>query len=216
MQFETRKLADLRPAEYNPRKKLTPEDPEYIQIKKSIEEFGYADPIVINSDGTIIKGHQRCNVMMDLGYTEAEVIVLDIQDKAKEKALNIALNKITGKWDNQLLKDILLELDLDGYDFSVTGFHRDELEDLIQQLDIPPEANDDDFDPDDEAEKIEIPESHAGTIWQLGRHRLMCGDATDPDNVAELLDGARLDLVITDPPYNVDYGAKTEFLEQYL
>ena len=165
MQFETRKLADLRPAEYNPRKKLTPEDPEYIQIKKSIEEFGYADPIVINSDGTIIKGHQRCNVMMDLGYTEAEVIVLDIQDKAKEKALNIALNKITGKWDNQLLKDILLELDLDGYDFSVTGFHRDELEDLIQQLDIPPEANDDDFDPDDEAEKIEIPESHAGTIW---------------------------------------------------
>lgn len=78
MQFETRKLADLRPAEYNPRKKLTPEDPEYIQIKKSIEEFGYADPIVINSDGTIIKGHQRCNVMMDLGYTEAEVIVLDI------------------------------------------------------------------------------------------------------------------------------------------
>lgn len=216
MQFEQRKLADLRPAEYNPRKKLTPEDPEYLQIKKSIEEFGYADPIVINSDGTIIKGHQRCNVMMDLGYTEAQVIVLDIQDKAKEKALNVALNKITGKWDDQLLKDLLIELDLDGYDFSVTGFHRDELEDLIQQLDIPPEANDDDFDPDKEAETIEVPESKTGDIWQLGRHRLMCGDATDPNHVAELLDGAKLDLVITDPPYNVDYGAKTEFLEQYL
>lgn len=216
MLFETRKLADLHPAEYNPRKKLTPSDPEYVQIRNSITEFGYADPIVINSDGTIIKGHQRCSVMIDLGYTEADVIVLDIQDKAKEKALNIALNKITGKWDNQLLKDLLVELDLDGYDFSVTGFHRDDLEDLIQQLDIPPEATDDDFDPDKEADSIEIPESRTGDIWQLGRHRLMCGDSTDPDNVAELLDGARLDLIITDPPYNVDYGAKTEFLEQYL
>ncbi len=216
MQFETRKLADLHPAEYNPRKKLTPSDPEYVQIKNSITEFGYADPIVINTDGTIIKGHQRCNVMIDLGYTEAEVIVLDIQDKAKEKALNIALNKITGKWDNQLLKDLLVELDLEGYDFSVTGFHRDELEDLIQQLDIPPEATDDDFDPDMEAENIEIPESNSGDIWQLGRHRLMCGDSTDPNNIAELLNGSKLDLIITDPPYNVDYGAKTEFLEHYL
>ena len=120
MKFERRKLADLRPAEYNPRKKLTPDDPEYIQIRNSLNEFGYADPIVINSDGTIIKGHQRRNVMMDLGYTEAEVIILDIQDKAKEKALNIALNKITGKWDNAILKDLLVELDLEGYDFSVT------------------------------------------------------------------------------------------------
>lgn len=72
MQFEKRKLADLRPAEYNPRKRLTPDDPEYIQIKNSLQEFGYADPIVINTDGTIIKGHQRRNVMIDLGYTEAE------------------------------------------------------------------------------------------------------------------------------------------------
>ena len=131
MKFERRKLADLRPAEYNPRKKLTPDDPEYIQIRNSLNEFGYADPIVINSDGTIIKGHQRRNVMMDLGYTEAEVIILDIQDKAKEKALNIALNKITGKWDNAILKDLLVELDLEGYDFSVTGFQRPE-EDEIQ------------------------------------------------------------------------------------
>lgn len=118
VKFERKNLADLHPAEYNPRKKLTPNDPEYIQIRNSLTEFGYADPIVINSDGTIIKGHQRCTVMMDLGYTEAEVIVLDIPDKAKEKALNIALNKITGKWDNAILKDLLVELDLEGYDFS--------------------------------------------------------------------------------------------------
>lgn len=209
MRFEKRKLAELRPAAYNPRKKLTPSDPEYVQIRNSINEFGYADPIVINADGTIIKGHQRCTVMMDLGFTEAEVIVLDIQDKAKEKALNIALNKITGKWDNAILKDLLVELDLDGYDFSVTGFQRTDLEDLIQELDVPPEATQDEFDPQAAADEIDVPVTNAGDIWRLGRHRLICGDATDPEDVSRLLRGERLDLVITDPPYNVAYGEKT-------
>lgn len=213
MKFERRKLADLRPAEYNPRKKLTPDDPEYIQIRNSLNEFGYADPIVINGDGTIIKGHQRRNVMMDLGYTEAEVIILDIQDKAKEKALNIALNKITGKWDNAILKDLLVELDLEGYDFSVTGFQRPDLEDLIQELDIPPEAIEDDFDPDEAAKDIDALTTMAGDIWRLGRHRLMCGDSTNPEDICRLMDGNKLDLVITDPPYNVDYSQKTAFLE---
>ena len=166
MKFERRKLADLRPAEYNPRKKLTPEDKEYQDIKRSILEFGYADPIVINFDGTIIKGHQRRTVMMDLGYEDAEVIVLDIQDKTKEKALNTALNKITGKWDNQMLKDLLVELDLEGYDFSVTGFQRTDLEDLIQLTEVPPEAQEDDFDPDAAAEAIDVPVSRAGNIWR--------------------------------------------------
>lgn len=216
MQFERRKLADLHPAEYNPRKKLTPQDPEYLQIQRSIQEFGYADPIVINADGTIIKGHQRRTVMMDMGYEEADVIILDIRDKSKEKALNIALNKITGKWDDKLLRDILVELDLDGYDFTVSGFQRQELEDLIQLTEVPPEAQDDGFDPDAEAEKIDVPVSSPGAIWQLGRHRLMCGDSTDPDDVAQLLAGEKLDLIITDPPYNVDYGAKTAFLSEYL
>lgn len=216
MKFEKRQLADLRPAEYNPRVPLTPADPEYQNIKRSIIEFGYADPIVINSDGTIIKGHQRRTVMMDIGYSEAEVIVLDIQDKAKEKALNIALNKITGKWDNAILKDLLLELDLEGYDFSVTGFHRDDLEDLIQLVDIPAEATDDGFDPDAAAAEIVEPITQTGDIWRLGRHRLMCGDSTRPEDTAALMGREKLDLVITDPPYNVDYGAKTEFLEAYL
>jgi len=205
----------LHPAEYNPRKKLTPEDPEYIQIRNSITEFGYADPIVINTDGTIIKGHQRCNVMMDLGYTEAEVIVLDIPDKAKEKALNIALNKITGKWDNTILKDLLVELDLEGYDFSVTGFQRTDLEDLIAQFDIPPEATEDGYDAEAAAEEIEVPETNPGDLWRLGRHRLLCGDATDRSDVERLLAGKRLDLIITDPPYNVDYGEKVGFLKKF-
>ena len=105
MKFERRKLSDLRPAEYNPRKKLTPEDKEYQDIKRSILEFGYADPIVINFDGTIIKGHQRRTVMMDLGYEEAEVIVLDIRDKTKEKALNTALNELISDGTVQSIVD---------------------------------------------------------------------------------------------------------------
>lgn len=216
MRFEKWKLADMKPAAYNPRKKLTPEDPEYQEIKRSIETFDYSDPIVLNYDGTIIKGHQRRTVMMDGGYTEAFVIVLNIRDKAKEKALNIALNKITGKWDLQLLKDVLQDLDLEGYDFTVTGFHQDDLQDLIQKLDFPEEATDDDFDPDAEANMIEVPITNRGDIWLLGEHRLMCGDATAPDDVAQLMQGDTLDLVITDPPYNVAYGEKTAYLEDAL
>ena len=98
----------------------------------------------------------------------------------------------------------------------MTGFHRDELEDLIQLVDIPAEATDDGFDPDAAAAQITEPVSKTGDIWQLGRHRLMCGDSTDPEDVAVLMGGDKLDLVITDPPYNVDYGAKTEFLNGYL
>ena len=99
MKMERRRLSELRPAEYNPRVPLQPEDKEYQDIKCSIEENGYLDPIVINYDGTIIKGHQRRTVMMDLGIEEAEVVVLNIRDKGKEKQANIALNKITGRWD---------------------------------------------------------------------------------------------------------------------
>lgn len=216
MRFEFWNLEDMIPATYNPRKKLTPEDPEYQSIKASVLEFGYSDPIVLNYDGTIIKGHQRRTVMMDLGYTQAWCVVLDIRDKQKEKALNIALNKITGKWDNAILKDLLLELDLNGYDFSVTGYSRNDLEDLIQLVDVPAEAADDNFDPDAAADQIVNPVSKRGDIWQLGRHRLMCGDSTSPDDVEALMGAEKLDLIITDPPYNVDYGAKTEFLEAYL
>ena len=216
MRFELWAFADMIPATYNPRKKLQPEDPEYQKFKESIIANDYSEPIILNYDGTIIGGHQRRTVMMDMGYTHAMVIVLDIKDKLKEKALNIALNKIDGKWDNALLKNLLLELDLNGYDFSCTGFTRNELEDLIQLVDIPAEATDDDFDPDDAAGVINEPVTERGDVWQLGRHRLMCGDATDPSDVAALMGRERLDLVITDPPYNVDYGAKTEFLNDYL
>ena len=125
---ERRKLSDLKAADYNPRKALTPEDSEYQKIKRSIEEFGYVDPIIINEDDTIIGGYQRCTVLKDLGYEEVDVVVVSL-DKQREKALNIALNKITGEWDELKLKDLLLDLDLGDYDISLTGFESEELTD---------------------------------------------------------------------------------------
>ena len=113
MQIETRKLADLRPAEYNPRKKLAPGDPEYEKIARSIEDFGYCDPIIIYKDGTIIGGHQRTQVLLDMGAETADVVVVDL-DKDREKALNIALNKITGEWDAAKLTELVGDLDLNG------------------------------------------------------------------------------------------------------
>ena len=211
VQSVRKRLADLKEAEYNPRKKLRPEDPEYQKIARSIETFGYCDPIIINQDGTIIGGHQRRQVLMDYGYEEADCVIVSL-NKQEEKALNVALNKITGEWDEGKLKDLLVDLDLGSFDISLTGFDRNEVEDLVDRLAIPMTAEDDDFDPVAAAEEITTPRSKRGDIWQLGRHRLMCGDSTSAEDVKELMDGVSADLVITDPPYNVAYGEKTEFM----
>ena len=127
-------IEDLIPADYNPRKELSPEDKEYKKIKRSIEEFGYVDPIIINKDKTIIGGHQRLNVLRDLGYKEIEVIEIDI-DKTKEKALNVALNKITGEWDIDKLSDLLNELDEQDFDLNITGFDPSELDGILFNVD---------------------------------------------------------------------------------
>ena len=108
----------LKPAAYNPRKKLKPGDKEYEKIKKSIQEFGFADPLVVNADMTIIGGHQRLTVAMELGYTEVPCAVVDV-DKAREKALYVALNKITGAWDEQMLAELLKDIEASGLDAMV-------------------------------------------------------------------------------------------------
>lgn len=127
MEFIKVKIDELKPAEYNPRKALTPKDKEYQEIKKSIQEFGYVDPILINYDGTIIGGHQRYTVLKDLGYTEVEVTRVNLT-KEKEKALNVALNKITGRWDSKLLKNLLKDLNENKFDLSLTGFQPNTLQ----------------------------------------------------------------------------------------
>lgn len=215
LKTEKRKLTELRAAEYNPRKTLTPEDSEYQKIKRSIEEFGYVDPIIINEDGTIIGGHQRTTVLKDLGYEEVDVVVVDL-DKQKEKALNIALNKITGEWDELKLKDLLLDLDLGDYDITFTGFEQKDLTELVDSLAVEPETVDDEFDEEEALEQISEPVTRLGDVWILGRHRLMCGDSTSQEDVAILMNGEMADLIVTDPPYNVNYGDKAEMLDTYL
>ena len=190
-------------------------DAEYQKIKRSIEEFGYVDPIIINEDGTIIGGHQRTTVLMDLGYEEVDVVVVDL-DKQREKALNIALNKITGEWDELKLKDLLLDLDLGDFDISLTGFEQDDLTELVDKLAVEPEAVDDDFNAEEALEQATEPTTKPGDIWILGRHRLMCGDSTSQEDMAVLMNGEIADLVVTDPPYNVNYGDKAEMLDDYL
>ena len=133
MIIERRRLADLKPAEYNPRIDLQPGNPEYEKIKRSVVEFGMVDPIIVNQDGTIIGGHQRYKVLQDLGETEADVSVVNL-DKDREKALNIALNKTGGNWDEDKLKELIGEIDLSGLDATLTGFDGDALKELIGDI----------------------------------------------------------------------------------
>ena len=142
MNFKSININELKPAEYNPRVDLKPGDKEFEKIRKSIEEFGYVDPVIINQDGTIIGGHQRYKVLKEMGYTDIECIVLDV-DKDKEKALNIALNKISGDWDKDKLKVLLTELQGVGL-AEITGFDIAELGMLGVQEEVP----EDDFDID--------------------------------------------------------------------
>lgn len=201
MQWQTLSLDALRPAEYNPRKKLKSGDKEYEKIKNSILEFGYVEPIIVNFDMTVIGGHQRLTVLKDLGYTEAQCVVLHIEDDKKVKALNIALNKITGAWNEQLLADLLVDLQSVDFNIALTGFEAPEVEQLFSKVHNK-EVKEDDFDVEAALQKPTV--SKQGDIWLLGRHRLVCGDSTLPETFTALMDGRKANLIVTDPPYNVN------------
>ena len=128
-------LSWLNPAEYNPRVDLQPGDPEYEKIKTSIETFTYVDPIIANTDGTIIGGHQRYKVLIDLGYTSADVVIVD-KDKDEEAALNIALNKISGEWEPSKLAQLIGKIDTSRLNATVTGFDVDQIKAMIGKINI--------------------------------------------------------------------------------
>ena len=193
-------VQDLKPAAYNPRKKLKPGDSEYEKIKKSIEEFGFADALVVNKDMTIIGGHQRLTVAMELGYTEVPCTVVDI-DKTREKALNIALNKITGAWDEALLAELLKDIEASGLSPMMTGFEPPEMEQLFNKV-ASTEVSEDEFDVESELKKPTI--SKLGDLWHLGRHRVICGDSTGEETYKVLMEDVKANVIVTDPPYNVD------------
>lgn len=193
-------LSELEYAKYNPRKMLQPGDPEFESLCRSIETFGYVDMIVVNiRDGkrTIVSGHQRASCLRYLNRSEVECIIVDLDD-AKEKALNVAMNKISGEWDKEKLKELLKDLDLSGFDMTLTGFDDEELRSLIGD----PKLGDEDFDEDEVLAKPTY--SKPGDLWHLGPHRIICGDSTLPETYKRLMGDERAALVLTDPPYMVD------------
>ena len=200
MEIKELPLKELKPAAYNPRKKLKKGDKEYEKIKKSLLKFGYVDPIIVNEDLTVIGGHQRLTVLKDLDYETAKCVIVKLS-KEDEKALNIALNKITGQWDEALLADLLLDLQESDFNLDLTGFEPPEIDDILSNV-HDKELSEDEFDVEEELKKPTL--SRHGDIWQLGKHRVICGDSTKAETYKQLLDDRKANLVVTDPPYNVN------------
>lgn len=206
MQIEKLKTEQLIPADYNPRKDLKPGDPEYDKLKRSIEQFGYVEPVIWNkTTGKVVGGHQRLKVLLDMGITEVECVVIEMGEE-KEKALNIALNKISGEWDKDKLALLITDLQGADFDVSLTGFDPAEIDDLFDATNKK-DVKEDDFDVDSALEAKSFVQP--GDVWLLGRHRLLCGDSTKTDDVKVLMDGKQANLCITDPPYNCSYEGGT-------
>lgn len=197
MQIEKRKLNELSFYPGNPRR--MPDD-VFKKLKKSISEFGYVEPLVINSKNQVIGGNQRLKALKELlpEDSEVEVVIVDLPLN-REKALNIALNKIQGEFDMNLLKDFIS--DLEPLDVELTG-----LDVELEELETDKEIEEDNY----EEPEFLAPKSQRGDIYQLGNHRLMCGDATSKEDVEKLMNGEKADMVFTDPPYNIglDYSKK--------
>lgn len=202
MVIEKKNVAELLPAEYNPRKDLKPGDAEYEKLKRSIEQFGYVEPVIWNkTTGKVVGGHQRLKVLKDCGITEVECVVVEM-DEDKEKALNIALNKISGEWDKDKLALLITDLQGADFDVSLTGFEPAEIDSLFKDT-LQDKIKEDNFDVAAELEKPTF--SKLGDRWTLGRHTLVCGDSTRAETYEFLMDNRKANLVITDPPYNVNY-----------
>ena len=204
------RLSEIAPAEFNPRIDLRPDDPRYVALSRSLDEFGLVQPLVVNKrTKTLVGGHQRLKVLLARGDTHAEAVIVDLPP-TKEKALNLALNKVSGGWDRDKLAEVLEELvQVPDLDLQMTGFQIPEVEQLLQDLDDP-EADEEDFDVDGALQDPNPPVTRPGDLLELGRHgehRLLCGDATVAQDVRRVLGGKRVDLVHTDPPYGVSYDA---------
>ena len=144
MEIRTLKAADLHPAEYNPRKDLQPEDAEYQKLKRSIEAFGYVEPIIWNeTTGNVVGGHQRLKVLLEAGKTDIECVVIHVEEK-DEKILNVLLNKVKGRWEIGKLADLLKELN-DAGEMELTGFEDWELQSLLMQYDHIQDLMEEDF-----------------------------------------------------------------------
>ena len=189
--------AKLTPADYNPRKIS---DHQAEALKRSLDRWGFVEPIVANKrTGKIVGGHQRVDAALALAVAKVPVHWVDL-DEDSEKALNIALNKISGEWEDNRLAELLTELEQGGQDLEDLGFDPDELQAIIDAAAPEPELSGDlDAIPEPPAEPITQP----GDLWQLGEHRLLCGDSTKAEDVARLMGDDRAILLHADPPYGM-------------
>lgn len=192
--MKTIKIQNIKPYPKNskehPKKQIQ-------QIANSIKEFGFNQPIVIDKDNEVIVGHGRLEAAKLLGLEEVPILKLENLTESQIKAYRLADNRLNeSPWNMGLVIEELKELNNAGFDITLTGFEKDLL--------IEPDEKDDQI-PDNVPTRSKL-----GDIWQLGRHRVMCGDSTKKENVERLMDGKKADMVFTDPPYNVDYEGYTE------
>jgi DNA modification methylase len=188
-------VSELRPAEYNPRKAS---EKECRDLKASIQQYGLVDPIIVNSaaerQGIVIGGHFRLRMAVELGFTKVPVVYLNIPDLKREQELNLRLNKNSGQWDYDLLANFDEEL------LAGAGFSSDEMQRIFDV-----DAQEDGFDAQEEYNSITEAQTKPGDLYQMGAHRLLCGDSTMIDHVQLVMNGEMANLVFTDLPYNVDY-----------
>jgi DNA modification methylase len=192
MKIESIKINKLKPATYNPRQISTK---QYNDLKKSLSKFSLVEPIVVNKDMTIVGGHQRYKICKELKHTEIDCVVLDLS-KEEERELNIRLNKNTGDFDMDILAN---EFDID--ELTDWGFKHIDLDINIDKI---TEGNtEDDYIPEVKESRVKL-----GDVWQLGKHRLMCGDSTKESDVKKLMNGKKAELLFTDPPYGISVVSK--------
>jgi DNA modification methylase len=206
MQIEHVDIESLRPDPANPRR-ISPAELE--ALTRSLREYGFLQPVLARrDDNTVVGGHQRLLAARRLGMKTVPVIFVDLSIE-QARVLNLALNKISGSWDEELLARMLADLQpVDGIDLSLTGFDEDELEKLLKSLDVREKREKvESFDVEAALEAARAAtRAKRGELWALGDHRLLIGDSTDVGDVARLLDGKRPAMCFTDPPYNVALG----------
>ena len=214
LRVETMPVASLKPCARNPR---THSKKQIRQIADSIERFGFNNPVLIDRAGGIVAGHGRVEAAKLLGLENVPTIRLEDLTEAEVRAYVIADNRLAelAGWDRELLAielQGLIELDLD-FDPTITGFEMPEIDILIGELDA-----DEEDDPADEVPELgdDPPVTRPGDIWCIGKHRLICGDATDPEAYVQLLDGAEAQMIFTDPPYNVPIEGHVSGLDRHV
>jgi DNA modification methylase len=205
IEIELWPIGRLLPRANNPR---THTPAQVSQIAASIREFGWTNPVLVDADDGILAGHARVLAARKLGMKEVPVIVLSHLSEAQRRALVVADNQLAlnSGWDEELLRIELTLLQDADYDLGLVGFDDTELQRLLEAQDAADGLTDEDAVP----ELPETPTNVGGDMWVLGNHRVLCGDATVPADVDALIAGGAVDLVFTDPPYNVDYRGYTE------